>query len=1141
MASSSSSITVGEKKYDVFLSFRGEDTRSTFTSTLHGVLNSFGINVFIDYELNRGENISPSLENAIEESKISVIIFSEGYASSRWCLEELVKILECKKTQKEVVIPVFYHIDPSHVRNQTGTFGDGLAKLVESFNKEKLKKLQITEEQLKDKVQKWRNALTEAANLSGWTSQEEPHDYPLAQKVCKDILETLNIMAPCVNKNLVGIEPIILKIEDLMRIGLRKVLVVGIWGMRGIGKTTIAISVFNKIRCHFDGSYFARNVWEESLSPNGLSQIRQELLSTILRQSDFVMNSSFTKKRLGRKKVLIVFDDVTSLSEVEYLIEDINCLAPKSRIIITTTDKQVLYNCGVDDNNVYKMEGLSHNEALQLFSWYAFRQNRPSLDYGDLSNRVIEYAKGVPLALKVLGCYLLGKPKQFWENAINKLKIIPHEDIHKILKISYDGLNDDQQNIFLDIACFLKWENKDFVIDFLDACDFEADIGLSVLIDKCLIIISEDNKITMHDLLQEMGWEIVRQESTKDPGKRSRLWYHKDIHNVLEKNKISYAIEGICLDMSKREEIIYLPPNALRRMHQLRFFKLHNSQYEENNINKVHLSQGLNSISTELRYIGWHGCPLKSLQSNFWPRYLVALDMPYSNIEQLWSGVQLHNLKHIDLSYSKYLKVQDLSLAPNLKNLILQGCTSLYEISSSIHGLNYKFLILNLKHCKSLSSLPTGISLKSLIKVIFSGCSNLKKFPQISWNIKWLYLDETAIEELPLSIKNLSGLVVLNLKDCSMLERLPSDICKLKSLKHLNLSGCLKLHGLPDELGNLESLTVLRAERVATREVPTSILNLRCLEELDLTNCCIKELLDNLGQLSSLKRLLLGRNFFQSIPESIVELSKLSYLDLSYCERLQILPKLPSKLAIINAHNCTALRGLTILSSPFGRRFPQCVSFNFGNCFKLDQNACSKTIEDILLKRRFTREKAPPSDSGCICFPGSEIPGWLICQSVGSIITLEQPKSPYFDDTGALFFGVVVEFRNFHNKSQGLEVGCECMLTSKDGETESFHVSLRFWNCGTRPDYVDSDHVFLGYGPATELSKSLWQNIFHKKYCEMTIRFYVEDLIPGRVDFYPVKKCGVWCPNLQLMTREEKPESKRLKGSSFYGGESSSW
>ncbi|CAK7344903.1 unnamed protein product, partial [Dovyalis caffra] len=156
MASSSTSTPTPPKKYDVFLSFRGEDTRCGFTSYLYDALKRKQILTFIDNELVRGDEISPSLLKAIEESKLSVIIFSENYASSKWCLEELVQILECRNNNGQIVVPVFYLVDPSHVRNQTGSFGDEFARLIEE------KALAM------NNVQSFRSALKDAANLSGW-------------------------------------------------------------------------------------------------------------------------------------------------------------------------------------------------------------------------------------------------------------------------------------------------------------------------------------------------------------------------------------------------------------------------------------------------------------------------------------------------------------------------------------------------------------------------------------------------------------------------------------------------------------------------------------------------------------------------------------------------------------------------------------------------------------------------------------------------------------------------------------------------------------------------------------------------------------------------------------------------------------
>ena len=121
------------KKYDVFLSFRGEDTRDNFTSHLHYSLCQKSIETFIDDQLIRGVEISQSLLDTIEASTISIIIFSERYASSGWCLDELLKILECKHDYGQIVIPIFCRVDPSHVRWQTGTFGDFFSKLEEQF------------------------------------------------------------------------------------------------------------------------------------------------------------------------------------------------------------------------------------------------------------------------------------------------------------------------------------------------------------------------------------------------------------------------------------------------------------------------------------------------------------------------------------------------------------------------------------------------------------------------------------------------------------------------------------------------------------------------------------------------------------------------------------------------------------------------------------------------------------------------------------------------------------------------------------------------------------------------------------------------------------------------------------------------
>lgn len=102
----------------------------------------------------RGEEISQELLGAIEGSRFSIIVFSERYADSKWCLDELTKIMECKKEMNQIVLPVFYHVDPSDVRKQTGSFGKAFAKHGTTVDEEKVKR--------------WRATMTEASSLSGW-------------------------------------------------------------------------------------------------------------------------------------------------------------------------------------------------------------------------------------------------------------------------------------------------------------------------------------------------------------------------------------------------------------------------------------------------------------------------------------------------------------------------------------------------------------------------------------------------------------------------------------------------------------------------------------------------------------------------------------------------------------------------------------------------------------------------------------------------------------------------------------------------------------------------------------------------------------------------------------------------------------
>jgi hypothetical protein len=121
--------------YDVYLSFRGGDSRAKFISHLDSALKNAGFYVFKeDNEIRGGDQISVSLLQAMSQSRICIVVLSRNYANSRWCMVELERIVEISHTNGMVVVPVFYEVDPSEVRRQTGEFGMAFDSLISTIS-----------------------------------------------------------------------------------------------------------------------------------------------------------------------------------------------------------------------------------------------------------------------------------------------------------------------------------------------------------------------------------------------------------------------------------------------------------------------------------------------------------------------------------------------------------------------------------------------------------------------------------------------------------------------------------------------------------------------------------------------------------------------------------------------------------------------------------------------------------------------------------------------------------------------------------------------------------------------------------------------------------------------------------------------
>uniref|UniRef100_A0A9I9CIX4 TIR domain-containing protein n=1 Tax=Cucumis melo TaxID=3656 RepID=A0A9I9CIX4_CUCME len=875
--------------YDVFLSFKGDDTRSNFTSHLDMALRQKGVNVFIDDKLKRGEQISETLFKAIQETLISIVIFSQNYASSSWCLDELVKIIECKKSKGQLVLPIFYKVDPSDVRKQTGCFGEALAKHQANFM---------------EKTQIWRDALTTVANFSGWDlGTRKEADF--IQDLVKEVLSRLN----CANGQLyvakypVGIDS---QLEDMkllshqIRDVFDGVYMMGIYGIGGIGKTTLAKALYNKIANQFEGFCFLSNVREASKQFNGLVQLQEKLLYEILKVDLKVDNLdegiNIIRSRLRSKKVLIVLDDVDKLKQLEALVGGRDWFGRGSKIIVTTRNSHLLSSHEFDEK--YGIRELSHGHALELFSWHAFKKSHPSSNYLDLSERATSYCKGHPLALAVLGSFLCTRDQTKWKTILDEFENSLSEDIEHIIQISFDGLEEKIKEIFLDISCLFVGEKVNYVKSVLNTCHFSLDFGIIVLIDLSLITV-ENEEVQMHDLIRQMGQKIVNGESF-EPGKRSRLWL---VHDVL---KGTIAVKAIKLDLSNPTRLD-VDSQAFRNMKNLRLLIVRNAKFSTN----------VEYLPDSLKWIKWHGFSHRSLPLSFLKKNLVGLDLSHSFIKNLGKGFKdCKRLKHGDLSYSSLLeKIPDFPATSNLEELYLNNCTNLRIIPKSVVSLG-KLLTLDLDHCSNLIKLPSYLMLKSLKVLKLSYCKKLEKLPDFSTasNLEKLYLKEcTNLKMIHDSIGCLSKLVTLDLGKCSNLEKLPSYLT-LKSLEYLNLAHCKKLEEVPDfssalnlkslyleqctnlrviheSIGSLNSLVTLDLRQCTNLEKLPSYLKLKSLTHFELSGCCKLEMFPKIAEnMKSLMSLHLDSTAIRELPSSIGFLTALLLLNLNGCTNLISLP-----------------------------------------------------------------------------------------------------------------------------------------------------------------------------------------------------------------------------------------------------------
>ncbi|CAL9232841.1 unnamed protein product, partial [Arabidopsis halleri] len=887
----SSSPPASSAEFDVFLSFRGFDTRNNFTGHLQKALRLRGIDSFIDDGLRRGDNLS-ALFDRIEKSKIAIIVFSTNYANSAWCLRELVKILECRNRNQQLVIPIFYKVHKSDVEKQNKSFAVPF----------KLPELTFPGVSPVE-ILSWKAALASASNISGYVVKEiSTSEAKLVDEIAVDTFKKLNDLAPSGSEGLVGMESRLKNLEKLFSWeDLDSVHIIGIVGMVGIGKTTLADCLYGRMRGQFDGSCFLANIRENS-GRSGLESLLQKLFSTVLNDRDLEIGAPGNaherfERRLKSKRLLIVLDDVNDEKQIRYLMGHCKWYQGGSRIIITTRDCKLIETI---KGRKYVLPKLNDREALKLFSLNAFSESCPLKEFEGLTNMVLDYAKGHPLALKVLGSDLCERDNLYWEAKLDRLKSRSHGDIYEVLETSYEELTIEQKNIFLDIACFFRSENVDYVTSLLNSHGVDVSSVIKDLVDKCLITVS-DNRIEMHDMLQTMGKEISLKAETigirdftwlSRHGNQCqwhiRLWDSEDICDILTKGQV-------CFYVYLNKSLAKVNANLHQKFNLWLDFFFHRMLECSNGLI---LCLGL-ANAQNLERLNLEGCTsLKKLPTTInGLEKLVYLNLrDCTSLRNLPKGLKTQSLQTLILSGCSRLKKFPL-ISENVEVLLLDG-TAIKSLPESIETLR-RLALLNLKNCKKLKHLSSDLyKLKCLQELILSGCSRLEVFPEIKEDmesLEILLMDDTAITEMPKMV-HLSNI-------------------KTFSLCGTNSQVSVSMFFMPPTLGCSQ------------------------LTDLYLSRCSLYKLPDNIGGLSSLQSLCLSGNNIENLPESFNQLHSLKWFDLKFCKMLKSLPVLPQNLQYLDAHECESLETLANPLTPLtvGEKIHS--MFIFSNCYKLNQDA----------------------------------------------------------------------------------------------------------------------------------------------------------------------------------------------------------
>ncbi|KAG0600836.1 hypothetical protein M758_11G064500 [Ceratodon purpureus] len=728
--------------------------------------------------------------------------------------------------------------------------------------------------------------------------------------------------------------------------------VVALIGMGGVGKTTLSKYVFSVEVANFEKYCFLGNVKSHKNVESCQRQLFNALCDGRWNENESVnFHMGKVKECILSKKVLLVVDDVGDEVNMTALqVPVFNDGNSGSKVIVTTRRRDILEDL-VNEGAIVPVDFLSEEEALDLFSYYAFSgvEESVSEEFFGLAKKIIEACGNLPLSLEVIGqflrskwtdtsCESIEKQRDVWDQVLLRLREANFLDVNSAdnilwarMMISFEGLSKDEQSIFLDMACILcrSWSLKKGQWSMMLHRDTLEQIWNSIdiqnLTSRSFIKWSDDNTLLIHDQLQDMARAFVMGEVDEN---KSRVWESEEGLNFMLQERVSKTLEGLSLggvdelspQFEKLKEIVEsLNLREAEHFDHLRLLNLFNCGAE---VVQYYIELGTN----ELRWAALNGSSVKE-----------------SHIQGLGylRGLQVLNMQGCKLLETLPISIQSLSL---LAVLDLSYCEGLRSLRESICALP-KLQVLNLYGCISLETLPESIGeLSLLMKLDLSFCNKLKSLPESIGKLQKLQQlmlhNCISLETLPEYIGELSLLMKLDLSFCNKLKSLPESIGKLQKLQELMLHKCVSLEILPESVGKLSLLTtftifecyklkilpsftdaMLKSLRLdfshcyTIQRLPASIGKFSLLTTLDLSYC--KELRTLPRSTAKLRKLQVLRLFscenLETLPKGIVKLSLITTLDLSYCKRLKNLPDSIGKLLklkVLILNNCDSLKTL---------------------------------------------------------------------------------------------------------------------------------------------------------------------------------------------------------------------------------------